>query len=69
MALTTSTARAVPSADCTLVESPATPGKFDIGGKGWKPGKTVLVVSADKLDSASIQANADDEIMMGIATA
>ncbi|MFI8518201.1 hypothetical protein ACIGEZ_10330 [Streptomyces sp. NPDC085481] len=60
VALTMSSAQAVPSATCTVKES-ATAGKFDVTGKGWKPGKIVFFES-NNTHTATRTANAAGEV-------
>lgn len=59
VALTMSSAQAVPSATCTVTDS-KTAGKFDVSGKGWKPGKTVFL-EANNTHTASLKTNANGE--------
>ncbi|MEU9378555.1 hypothetical protein AB0D94_33045 [Streptomyces sp. NPDC048255] len=59
VALTSNAAQAVPSASCTVKES-ATAGRFDVTGKGFQPGKAVLLESRNGTSTST--ANAKGEV-------
>ncbi|MFE7513854.1 hypothetical protein ACFU8I_21915 [Streptomyces sp. NPDC057540] len=58
VALTVGSAQAVPSATCTVKQSTQA-NKFNVSGKDFKPGKTILVEGGNS--TATLKANANGE--------